>query len=740
MASTKLYPPYIEGKIPAQAGNTLNIPFEMNRAVGKNDYQNIRAQIKTVSTSSDVAVITSSSVVNNVATFVFEDGKCPLKVGQFYKIQLAYIAQDETVGYYSTVRIFKYTEVPTLSIANLQNGIVNGTQPYYEGIYSNDDATEKEYTYKFDIYKNDDLIYSTGELTHNAENDTDKFNIPVSLSLGISYKIIYSVTTINNFTSSVSYYIMNRVLDEVGEPLHGQLVATVNADDGYVSIDYKTEDEKVCGRFRLLRFTNSLCEIIDSFIIDRTVNSQLHIYKDNTVQQGSVYRYALQQFDENVSAPKTYSNNVQVDFEDMYLSDKERQLKIRFDPKITSFKTVFLESKLDTIGGRFPMFFRNGRTAYKEFPISGLISIHMDNNQMFSQRETNDGIKTDLIAENTRQEREFKLEVLEWLNNGKPKLFRSSTEGNYIVRLMNVQLQPNDTLGRMIHSFSAQAYEIAECNFINLMERNLIPEIDDITSMTISQVELGLRQSFQITGGSKHLAAVGPVGTLLSIKYSNEKNALPVRIGPTMVYNSPLLDGVLVEVVGVADIPDNATVLIEYDTSIQSSYPIQVDGKKITGITYNETSRQFIGDMGGTTIIGDGINQLLADASSFNIMALTVTAKTISNESTGTVVPMDVGGNYYSRTGGTLNVTDESYKVHIQFAGQEETILDLGKHTIYENIQQQYPYTWKIDSFGNITLTCDMFDDGLFQPIKLTIGNMLYTNVYYSTASYTLEE
>jgi hypothetical protein len=32
---------------------------------------------------------------------------------------------------------------------------------------------------------------------------------------------------------------------------------------------------------------------------------------------------------------------------------------------------------------------------------------------------------------------------MNWLNNGKPKLFRSPSEGNYIVRLMSVSLTPN---------------------------------------------------------------------------------------------------------------------------------------------------------------------------------------------------------------------------------------------------------------------------------------------------------
>jgi hypothetical protein len=80
---------------------------------------------------------------------------------------------------------------------------------------------------------------------------------------------------------------------------------------------------------------------------------------------------------------------------------------------------------------------------------------------------------TDLTSPNFRTERKFKLKVLDWLNNGKPKLFKTSGEGNYIVRLMNVSLSPNDTVGRLLHSFSATAYEIAEYNRDNLNKYNL---------------------------------------------------------------------------------------------------------------------------------------------------------------------------------------------------------------------------------------------------------------------------
>ena len=76
--------------------------------------------------------------------------------------------------------------------------------------------------------------------------------------------------------------------------------------------------------------------------------------------------------------------------------------------------------------------------------------------------------KFNLTGDNMVTERYFKLLVLDWLTNGKPKLFRSSAEGNYVVRLMNVSLTPKNELGRMLHEFSCTAYEIADTDFFTL--------------------------------------------------------------------------------------------------------------------------------------------------------------------------------------------------------------------------------------------------------------------------------
>jgi hypothetical protein len=61
----------------------------------------------------------------------------------------------------------------------------------------------------------------------------------------------------------------------------------------------------------------------------------------------------------------------------MFLQDATHTLRIKFNPKVSSFKHTIQEQKVDTLGSRYPYFFRNGNMDYVELPISGLISYHM---------------------------------------------------------------------------------------------------------------------------------------------------------------------------------------------------------------------------------------------------------------------------------------------------------------------------------------------------------------------------
>ena len=59
-------------------------------------------------------------------------------------------------------------------------------------------------------------------------------------------------------------------------------------------------------------------------------------------------------------------------------------------------------------------------------------------------------------------EREFREQLMAWLNDGEPKLFRSMPEGNIAVMLMDINLTPAKELGRRLYTFTATMYEIGD--------------------------------------------------------------------------------------------------------------------------------------------------------------------------------------------------------------------------------------------------------------------------------------
>ena len=87
---------------------------------------------------------------------------------------------------------------------------------------------------------------------------------------------------------------------------------------------------------------------------------------------------------------------------------------------------------------------------------------------------------SNIDLDNSYIERVYKLAVWHWLSDGKVKLFKSSQEGCYLIRLLNVSISPSAKLGGLIHSFDSQAEEIGD--FVNLDDARyfgLLPEDDE---------------------------------------------------------------------------------------------------------------------------------------------------------------------------------------------------------------------------------------------------------------------
>ena len=489
----KLSPPQINGMLPAftRDGKVITVPFTLSSAIGASQFNKVCINIKTVSTG-----INKGS--QETTDYYYDyDKRCymarfknidftQLQEGQYYKIQIA-LADGPNVGYYSSVGIAKMTTEPKVIIKD-RDAEHKSNIYEYTGVYSQEggDPTEKVYNYKFDLYDSANILIATsGIQLHNSANDTNPYEatdtwiIRQALKPNLSYFIQYTIYTINGLERSSPKYEIVEV--QYADPtIHADLSVNNNFEEGYMEVYLrgKRDNSYVNGNFILLRSSseddyNTQYELTRFELNRWDSNGDLLICKDHTVQQGFDYRYSVQAYNK----VGTYSNRIsniegpiECDFEDAFLFDGERQLKIRFNPKVSSFKNTILETKTDTIGSQHPFIFRNGNVKYKEFAISGLLSMLSDNDGSFlkANEDSFDNQDQWLTAENYRREREFKLAVLEWLTNGKPKLFRSAAEGNYIVRLMNVSLTPNDTVGRMLHTFNATAYEVAEYTFENL--------------------------------------------------------------------------------------------------------------------------------------------------------------------------------------------------------------------------------------------------------------------------------
>ena len=95
---------------------------------------------------------------------------------------------------------------------------------------------------------------------------------------------------------------------------------------------------------------------------------------------------------------------------------------------------------------------------------------------------------------------------MEWLSDGKPKLFRSETEGNMIVMLSGISFTPQAGSGRMTYTVTATLTEIAEANLENLITYNLVPI--EIVSKIISNFPKEIKTG-DIISNEDYLTLIG---------------------------------------------------------------------------------------------------------------------------------------------------------------------------------------------------------------------------------------
>lgn len=367
-------------------------------------------------------------------------------------------------------------------------GIVPISGKLYFGDSNYSDETETLQSYYFEVLQrkeNDvvlksDVVYTGG----NVDPNTISYNLDLTgldITTTTEFVLKLHLTTSNNYqaTQSYDFDIADYLTDDTWDPT---IEVSLDNDNGIVTVHVKNVNT-VFGTVYIRR-SSSLSHFKEwESVLEQDIGGTVDLtVRDNTVGSGVWYRYYTQL--ENTAGAVTKLTSSDIVFPDFYtaiISRGDKQIGILFDYQISSYKPVVNLQKMDTIGGRYPKFAQNAAMNYTQFSITGLISSQEDENHLFMNEEDYFGDTYQnytLYNENNRVnennnylwEREFRKELVKWLNDGEPKLYRSKTEGLMAVMLTDINLTPNKTLSRRLYDFSATVYEIQDGNSLATLD------------------------------------------------------------------------------------------------------------------------------------------------------------------------------------------------------------------------------------------------------------------------------
>lgn len=373
---------------------------------------------------------------------------------------------------------------------------------------------------KKDPFYNVTPLVDSGDLFTNYYGINEiNYELRWNFSPNVQYTIVITYETTNSYKRRKSYNFY--ILPYEPKQINLGITAIPNEEKGTIKININF-DQFFIGNINIRRTSSkynfAYYEDIHTMPYTTDPNEQNPIYswEDRTVQSGIWYRYAVQ----TINYYGSRSHLVEIDepvicmFEDMFLINKDGQLNIKLNPTLNNFKYMVNDSQQTALGSKYPYFSRNAENYYRTFTIGGLISTYNDttnwynphfyaNNIFFKDKDFienssnqdqidqydeigNFTTKKELFDDytinkyreynqnnNIKQENDFiyqkffRDKVYEFLYKNNVKLFKSTTEGNILVKLTDINFQPNQQLGRRLYSFTATATEIDECNITN---------------------------------------------------------------------------------------------------------------------------------------------------------------------------------------------------------------------------------------------------------------------------------
>lgn len=537
-----LYPPIVDTYVPAFLTDSgtdkdiCRIYFTLSQFNTMEDIENVQVTVRSQYTN--LSVLNKSKYPSEVMlTSIQEDAsrtsddryyielnKTDIQGGQFeinqyYKIQMRFTHVDAAevslatpqaidgwlaaninlFSEWSTVCLIRGISTPQLAVSGftIEDGKISWANynPIIYGTLSfkDEEETERLKSYQIRLYDSNNQLLTDSGIQYTNTNSFS-YGLNYNFVAGAAYKFTIECTTMNLYSAIATYEFTTAT--EESEILDFSFIAEADEDNGRVILTIKKSNitDGFTGELVLRRTSNKTNFTIWEDLKTYTYEGATAIketFSDMTIESGVWYKYYLQKRSNGVAASTKYIKTpIMVIFDDMFLTTKDRQLKIKFNPTVSSFKRTIQESRTDTLGSQFPFVRRNGHADYAQFPIGGLISFQIDESELFTSLEELFGehlyLYTDYNnnhriteANNIVYEKLFKDKVIEFLYSEQPKLFRSATEGNFIVKVMDASFSPNATLGRRIVSFTATAYEVAECNIDNFKKYDILEGNDE---------------------------------------------------------------------------------------------------------------------------------------------------------------------------------------------------------------------------------------------------------------------
>lgn len=399
----------------------------------------------------------------------------------------------------------------------------NNTLSLIGSFKSSPNSEKIKYCYFILYDDNDNELEKTGNL-YLDDKQSFNYTLDYLLETGEYYKIKFGIQTKNLYEKEFTINIYATYSSSGTIPC--EIITSENFSilDNKTTIALEEEEGRIAFSFRATGGSGFLEEDKIFYIRRSDSNSNfkkwkdikvfkvtegtdiasLGLFYDNSIESGIFYQYGLQVADVEEGSLRSSLfgkclEKVIRDFEYSFLLGKnERQLKLKFNNNLNNFKYQVNETKIDTIGGIYPIITRNTKTYYRIFPISGLISFLSDDNNLFYTKEeiygnseieilyNNHNKKNNINIYDINYERKFRDKVIEFLYDGEYKLFKSPTEGNIIVRLTDINFTPNQSLGRMIYNFSCNAHEVAEFTIENCIKFGLY----DINKIEYNGIEV----------------------------------------------------------------------------------------------------------------------------------------------------------------------------------------------------------------------------------------------------------